>query len=63
MNCPYCGAEMSLYDGGEAQNYQLEDVWFCPECGEAFEDDELDELEDIDANPPDDTPSPADLPF
>ena len=41
MECQYCGGPCSLYDGGEANNYELS-VWVCDEC-EAWQDEDTDE--------------------
>ncbi len=61
--CPTCGTAMVPNDGGPGYNYELEDVWWCPECEESWEEADLDEL-DAAAHPEPPAPDPGDeLPF
>lgn len=41
MECQYCGGHCTIYDGGEANNYELA-VYVCDECGE-WQDEDTDE--------------------
>lgn len=44
MACQYCDGHCTIYDGGEANNYELS-VYVCDECGE-WQDEETDESDD-----------------
>lgn len=37
--CPCCRAELSFYDGGEANDYTWE-RWYCDECGFSADEDD-----------------------
>lgn len=44
FSCPDCAATLEPYDGGEAYNYELYGIWTCPQCGEAWNEDELSDI-------------------
>lgn len=46
MECRMCGAEMEWYDGGEARNYEADDLMSCAACGHVAQV-EVPNIEDI----------------